>query len=121
MADLSKYPSSKCNTFRIKDTIGVPHPYCIGPQHVGWAADHFSGILSKAAIEDAEKKGVARCEICKGKLSFAEHEQALLVECFKEPKKGTPEGDELNEYLKSIVDQATKDGFAGFVFLKAWR
>lgn len=66
------------------------------------------------AIEAAEKEGVC-CGICKGKLTLAQHEQALLVEAedLQDP--------DLKTYLKSIVAQAEKDKFAGFAFTKKSR
>ena len=108
------YPPSPGGNFRIKDTIGVPHPYCIGPKHVGVAADHHGGMLTKESIIDAERRG-AKCGICKGKLQYAEHETALLVGCKVEIKSAEPE---LRDWLKGIVDEATKNGYAGFAFMK---
>ena len=35
-----------------------PHPYCIGPRHVGYASDHFGGILGEEAIRAAERHGI---------------------------------------------------------------
>lgn len=54
---LEKYGESECGNFKVIDTIGVPHPYCIGPKHVGWASDHWNGMLGKDAILDAEEHG----------------------------------------------------------------
>jgi hypothetical protein len=114
--DLTKYP--KTEKFWIKDTIGVPHPYCITPRHVAVASDSHCGILDTSAIEDAEKRG-AKCGICKGKLSYKEHETALLVAVKDNRNLNDPElKEELTVYLKSIVDMATKDHYAGFAFTK---
>lgn len=110
---IKKYPKTK--KFRIKDTIGVPHPYCITPKHVGFAADNFGGMLDKDAIIQAEKHG-AKCGICKGKLSYEEHKQALLVEV--KDKRELKEIPELKDYLLSIREQAVKDGFKGFAFIQ---
>jgi len=108
---LRDYP--KTEKFECIDTIGVPHPYCITPKHVSWASDKFNGMLNTNAIKDAEKHG-ARCDICKGKLKYEEHEQAILVEVDDERElKDIPE---LKDYLLSIKERAEKDGFAGFAF-----
>ena len=81
---LKKYPST--DKFKVIDTIGVPHPYCITGKHVSYASDHCGGMLTKEAIIAAEEAG-AKCDICRqqsehgGKiLSYEEHEHALLVE-----------------------------------------
>src|SRR5271157_5930754 len=106
---LAAYPCSEQGNFRVKDIIGVPHPYCIMPKHVAIAADHHGGLLDRHAIEDAEQHG-AKCGTCHGKLKYSEHETALLIGCRAPIKsddgKATPE---LHKYLLSIVDQATRD------------
>lgn len=110
---LAKYPSTPM--FRIKDTIGVPHYYCITPRHVEYAADHCGGVLGREAILAAEKHG-AKCGICKGRLTYAEHETALLVAV-----KGTRELKDvpgLHEYLLECKPLCEADGFAGFAFVQ---
>ena len=113
------YPPSKEGNFRIVDTIGVPHPYCIGSRLVAFTADYHNGLLGNDAIDDAEKHGIY-CEICKkiqrkgGKiLSRIEHEQALLVECVIDIN---PVPSELKTWLLEIKDEATKNGYTGFAF-----
>lgn len=115
---LAEYPST--DLFRIKDTIGVPHPYCIGPKHVAHAADHFRGRLGDDAIRDAEKKGITKCQVKGCNLSYDEHEKALLVEVNSDEDLnilGAPDGP-LHKYLLSIKDRCEADGFAGFAFIK---
>lgn len=112
------YPISKHGWFYVIDTIGVPHPYCITPKHVVYAADHCSGMLTKEAIERAEEVAQAKCDTCKGKLSYREHETALLVRCGRDPKKDKEAEAELHEWLLSIKEEAAKNGYAGFAFLK---
>ena len=108
---LKKYPST--DLYKVVDTIGVPHLYCITSRHVAEASDHFSGILGKEAIESAEKKGVT-CGICKGQFKFSEHETALLIEVnFAGELKDAPG---LKEYLLSIKDMTEADHFCGFAF-----
>jgi hypothetical protein len=111
------YPKSEFDNFYIKDTIGVPHPYCITPKHVAHAADNFFGMLDENAIISAEKSG-ARCGMRGCNLSYAEHEQALLVACRKDFKTDEDAKNELHQYLLSIKQQCTDDGYAGFAFIK---
>jgi hypothetical protein len=110
------YPPSPSGNFEVIESIGVPHPYCITPKHVGVAADHHGGILGESAIEDAEKRG-ATCGICKGELSFKEHEQALLIDCKVDPKSAEKE---VQEWLKSLLPEVEKNGYAGFTFKKSF-
>lgn len=116
---LAGYPSTE--KFKVVDTIGVPHPYCIGSKHVAHASDHFFGMLGREAIIDAEKHG-AVCDICRkiGRkdglpiLSYDEHKQALLIEV--RDRRGLNEIPELREYLLSIKEQTERDGFEGWAF-----
>ena len=116
MADLSKYP--KTDLFYVKDTIGVPHPFCITAPLIAFTADNFMGRLDKIAIETFEKKkGRPVCGVEGCNLLFHEHETGLLiaVKSDKELKELEPE---LREYLLSIKDMAEKDKFAGFAFIQ---
>jgi hypothetical protein len=99
--------------FYVKDTIGVPHPYCITPKHVEIAADQFCGMLGKTAMEAAEKQG-ARCGVRGCNLSWDKHEQALLIGCKKDIKENE---ETLRTWLLSIKDETEKNGYAGFAFL----
>ncbi len=114
MEKLDKYKLtfSKDRNYTIIDTIGVPHPYCLTPKHIAYASAYNGGVLTTNAIRESEEHG-ARCDICKGKLPYDKHEQALVVSCKKEIKLAN---DELWEYLLSLKEQVEKDGFAGFVF-----
>jgi hypothetical protein len=93
---------------RIKDTMGVPHPYCITPKHL---ADEDGMYLDGPRIERAEKRG-ARCDICKGKLSFKEHKQGLVVffEGFHQP--------ELNKRLSEGFDKVVPGLHAWLLAIK---
>lgn len=106
------YLDSPSGKFRVVDTIATPHPYCITPKHVTHAANNHGGILNEAAIKDAESNG-ARCGAPRCSLSLDNHEHALLVECDAELKD---HDEEVQTWLKSIVDEATKNGYAGFAF-----
>jgi hypothetical protein len=113
---LLKYP--KTDKFECIDTVGVPHPYCITPKHVEYAADNFHGMLGKDAIKEAEENGKARCGICGGKLSYDEHKTAVLVEV-RSREEIEDIKEELREYLKSIVSITEADGFAGLSLIQA--
>jgi len=110
------YGESVKGNFRIIDSIGIPHPYCIGPRHVAYASDHCMGMLGADAIRGAERNG-AGCCVRGCNLPYDEHEQALLVECdtwiTDEHRKANPE---LHEYLLKIKDMAEMNGYSGFAF-----
>lgn len=113
----ARYGQSEHRHFWVMDTIGVPHPYMIGAKHVAHASDHFSGMLGKEAIEDAERKGIAQCEICKGDLAFAEHETALLVGCTEDLNVADGKvNPELHAYLLKCKPLCEADHYAGFAF-----
>lgn len=114
--DKALYGESEHGNYVVIDTIGVPHPYCITERHVAYASDHCGGMLGAEAIERAERAG-AKCGICKGKLKWKEHEQALLVSCKKDINGEDGKADpELRAYLLKCTPQAEADGFAGFAF-----
>ena len=94
-----------------------PHPFMIGPRHVGWAADHFFGMLSSDAIEDAEKHGITcahrNCQL-------KHHEHTYDTVCFV---RLTTETTQLNEAQRDELVKL-KDLFAeenvkcdGFAFI----
>jgi hypothetical protein len=102
--------------FKIIDSIGVPHPYCITPKHVEVASDSFGGMLGEAAIEAAEKKG-AHCGMRSCQLSFKQHEQALIVECRAPLKINGEANPELHKFLLDNKAECEKNNYAGFAFL----
>lgn len=119
--DKSLYPPSDMGNFYVKDTIGVPHPYCIGARHVVYVSDHRGRKLS---AEANEASGVP-CQMKTSwggncQLTYDEHETALLIACKIEMKHtdGTVVS-ELLEFLLAIKDQCESDGYAGFAFIKA--
>ena len=107
---------SKLVATRERFVFGPFHlPPILAFQHLRCDADlpHEPLAVIAHAIIEAEKNG-ARCDICKGKLSYKEHEIALLVEVSDSRElKDIPE---LQEYLLSIKEQCEKHGFAGFAF-----
>ena len=116
------YP--KTDRFRVINTIGIPHAYCITTRHVSHAADNWHGMLSAEAIRDAEKHG-AGCGICRKlwdeyrrePLKYDEHKKGLVVEV-RNPKD---KDEELRQYLLNIKELAEKEGYEGFAFVKAER
>lgn len=120
MSIRGEYEQSEHGNFKVIDTIGVPHPYMIGPKHVTHAADHFGGLLSKEAIEDGEKRGI-HCAQWGCKLSYEKHETALLIGCLQEIKgENNKVNPELHAYLLKIKDECEKNGYAGFAFQKGF-
>ena len=112
--DFKRFNQSLNNNFKIIDTLGVPHPYMITEKHL---EHNDSMYLGKEQIDKMELDHGSMCGFKCG-LSYAEHKQALLVECKKNMK--TKKGflnRELKKYLLSIKDQATKEKFEGFAFL----
>ena len=115
------YPESTQGNFKVVDTIGVPHTYCIGELHMKY---NDTMVIDGDTIKVSEIKG-AYCYICKplyeqGKipkiLSYDEHKQGLLIECKTEIN---PMPQELQDYLKTIKDECEKNGYVGFAFEKA--
>jgi hypothetical protein len=81
MSKLPQPPQGSVFSLRKVETVSLPHPYCITPKHVAWAADHFGGMLSKDAIRDAEKHG-AQCDICRvrhERLTIDQHESQMTL------------------------------------------
>lgn len=112
-----RYGASEHGNFYVIDVLGVPHPYCIGPKHVEHAAKRFSGMLGEAAIRSAEMIGI-HCAICKGKLSYDQHEQAALVACKIDANVEGQACPELHAYLLKCKPLAEADGYAGFAFMR---
>ncbi len=115
----ARFGASEQGNFYVKDTIGVPHPFCVTPKHIT-AAQAYGGMLGREAIESLEKKtGKPSCGMRGCNLRFAEHEQALLVACKAEMKdadgKAVPE---LHSYLLKCKNPCEEDHYAGFAFLK---
>jgi hypothetical protein len=111
---LKRYPVAE--NMKVIDTIGVPHPYVITPNHVVHAADHFSGILGKEAIEAAERSGV-KCGWKGCKLPFEGHEQAVLIEV-DDPSEDLNKVPGIFAFIEKCKPLAAEDGFAGFAFRK---
>ena len=107
MTDLPQYEQFDTDFFSVRDTMGVPHPFCIDTRHVSYAADHCGGILTKEAIEGSG----APCGMKNCNLTYNEHEIALAINC------KSKDNELLQDYLLSIKEQCEKDNYAGFVLI----
>jgi len=123
------YARSENGNFGVVDTMPEKHAYCIGSKHVGWAADHFMGMLSEDCIRDGEKKEGIYCKTCEAAygrrdinkvLDFDEHLSGLLVECLQKPTSNESKyGKELQDYMKKVIEMKhfKKHHYVGFVLL----
>ncbi len=99
------------------EKVSVPHPFCITPAHVAYAADHCGGILSNEAI----KRSGAKCGMKDKRngrclLSLDEHETFVTLFIGVPQNKDLNAVDGLHAYLLSIKDEATTLGVQGFAF-----
>ena len=92
-----------------------PHPFMIGRRHVTWASNHFSGILSSDAIEDAEKHGIT----CAMRDCYLKrHEHTYDTVCFvrlatETTRLNEAQRDELVKLKDLFAEENVKcDGFA---------
>lgn len=104
------YPPAASGDFYVKDTIAVPHPFCIGPKHVAHAADKSLGMLGEASMRSHP------CYHC-GK-PYDAHEQVLLVACKKDPKTNPAAMEELQAWLKTLLPEVQANGYVGFAFTR---
>jgi hypothetical protein len=118
-------PVPEGSTFVLQRVVThtTPHPYCIGPGHVGVAADEFGGILGEAALDEAERQGIYCQMVVRGsygKCGLPRHEHktelSLLIETPVKLEKNLKEVPGLHEYLMSIKDVAEAAGITGFGF-----
>ena len=105
-----EYGCSSNSNFKPKDTIGVPHPYCVTPKHLEYSEGMYLDI------EGAEKRG-AKCGMKDCNLTYEEHEIALIIECDVDVKEDDVARQELKEYLLKIKPLAERDKYTGFVFM----
>lgn len=104
--------------FRMKDIMEVnhkPHPYMIGPRHVTYASDNWSGMLSPEAIRAGEKANKCRCAVKGCTVPYDEH-TADTVMFLQLKRNGTNE--EANAFLKGISDEVAADGIDGFAMVE---
>lgn len=119
---LRLFGQSEQKNFKIIDTIGVPHPYCIAPVHLEYNDSMYLGSEQIIKMEKEHPKKVM-CDICKHNksdkiLSYEEHKQALLVKCLKDFHKDKELNKELKDWLLSIKNKCEKKKYAGFAFLE---
>jgi hypothetical protein len=60
------------------EKIGLPHPFMITAKHVSLAAVEFAGLLGKAALAEADKRGI-KCGWNGCQLSYTEHETPGII------------------------------------------
>jgi len=111
---IAEYPYSM--HFKVIDTIGVPHTYCITPKHL--ETGHV--YVDEWTIKEAELECGAKCGVKGCDLSYEEHKTALLVLCFQD--EDLPDDlyhEMLQAYLMEIKDKCEADGCVGFAFMKA--
>ena len=99
----------------ITDINHKPHPYTIGTRHVGWASDHWNGMLGTDAIEDAERNGI-RCAARGCNLTLAQHTSDKVMAVTLNDDR---DREGIQEELKIVIDhEIEKDGIQGFIFIK---
>jgi len=126
---LKMFGESTKGNFKIIDTIGTPHPYCIAPCHLEFNDSMYLGSDQIRQMEKDHPDKVM-CDICKRAyrknqidkiLSYDEHKQSLVVECLKPMGKKTEKNlklnPELKKFLLSIKAKAEKKKFDGFAFV----
>ncbi|RWZ82720.1 MAG: hypothetical protein EO766_17960, partial [Hydrotalea sp. AMD] len=62
--------------FRVLSISSVnfkPHPYTIGPAHIGYASDKYGGKLTEDCIREGEKQGKVHCATGNCYTPFDEH------------------------------------------------
>lgn len=99
-------------------TIGVPHSFMIGPEHINYAHDNFSGRLDKNTL----KKVPCCWENCS--LEYEEHLTALAIKCFKNPNSSNELQSELTIFLKGITSEVEGDPackIEAFTFVKCFK
>lgn len=119
LSDLPQPPAGAVFSFAKVERITFPHPYCITPRHVAYAADHCGGMLTTEAIRGAEKAG-ARCDICaksgKGILTIDQHETSttLFINVPQNRDLNAVEG--LHNFLFTNKAKFESMGIQGFAF-----
>lgn len=101
--------------FMIVDTIGDPHPYCIGSRHLKY---NDSIYLGAEQIRTMESKHNVSCGVRGCDLSYDEHKQGLLVGCKEEMVIDEKNNAELHEYLLELKESGKIEKYTGFAFIK---
>jgi len=113
------YGKSAKGHFRVIDSIGVPHPYCIGPEHLQYNDSIYIGAEQIRRMEKQHPTKV-HCMVKGCNLSYDEHEQGLIIECkvsMVDPNNNNNTRPELYNYLLQIKEEAEENGYVGFAFL----
>lgn len=100
----------------VRDVNHKPHPYVIGPKHIVYASDHFSGMLSEMCIKEGEAAGKCKCAHPGCKLSYDEH-SCDRVAFLQLQRDGNDE--EAKVLLQKIVTELDKNLIDGFTFVES--
>jgi len=110
-----KYPQTE--TFRVIDTITLPHNYCVTKGLISFASKRLDGNLSPDAIMDYElSKGGPTCGKPGCALLYKQHKISLVIEVAYQGE--LHEAPMLKEYVESCTAQALCDGVTGFTFVQ---
>lgn len=116
--ELSEYPAT--DRFKPVDVLYTPHPYCITPKHVAYAADHYGGMLGEDAIQALESKhGRGICGVRGCTLRREDHKPVLLLGV-DDPAEDLKDVPGLQEYLLQIKPLLEEDGYDGVAFQKGF-
>jgi|ERR1035441_5437898 hypothetical protein len=122
ISELPQPPSGSSFGLVEVKSVSMPHPYCITPKHVAYAADHCGGMLGTDAIRAAEKTGAACCDIClksgNGILGIDKHTTSLMLLIRVPQNKDLNAVVGLHDYLFGNKAAFEKMGIEGFAFLK---
>lgn len=105
----------------VPDPDGPGHYFVVGAKHVGHAADHFSGMLRDACLDDCEKHGIycehkekqhgSRCQV-----SYKDHKTMMTLFITVPQNKDLGNIVGLAEYLKQINPGCQEFGVQGYAF-----
>lgn len=113
-------PSGGSFHLREVKKISIPHLYCLTPNHIAEAANHWGGMLGADAIRAAEKSG-ACCDICRhsgqGILKFDQHESQMTLFIVIPPGiRDLNQVEGLHAYLSNNKATFENFGIQGFAF-----
>lgn len=102
------------NRFIIEDITNVnhkPHPFMLGPKHIKFASDNYSGMIGDSCIED---KNFPKCSHTNCYLTYKEHtsDKVLFLKLTKNITNKTA-----NTILKSLTPVLEKEKMDGIAFV----
>jgi hypothetical protein len=136
--ELDKIPKPDSPDFELEAITSMnfrPHPYCITPDHVGFASDRYFGMLGEEAIQEAEREKKASCGMyinpdtkechngprygywrCNVPYEGHTADRVLFIRALVD--KPIKELTGLQDYLKSIVDKLKELKIDGVAFIE---